>query len=329
MWWTSAAAWACAALVHGPLDTAESPGSEVLFERTADGHARVTYNTQVSGDASDFGWIVPLSGDFVAIEEGDPAVFDALREPTAPTVLYDTGASGTCACGRAGKGGGDGMDTGWGVTVVAEGFSGIYEYVILDAEDPTDLEGWLSTHGWTLGDAALDLAAYVVPGAQTAAVRVTPAFPGAAPLASLPTLTFETTGALTYPLRMARRATEPEQRLTVWVRGDGRAALSGWETDARTTLRGDDATEAWEDHLRTTAEAGAWQLTWAGPLDGTWVTRFDAIVPREGATHDPTFDGDTADARTHHVWIDLRPTGSASWLLLPALALGWIRRTRR
>ena len=56
----------------------------------------VTYATTFAGDATSVGWIVPIFGAFVSVEDADVSTFDDLRYPTAPSVVYTRDGGGGC-----------------------------------------------------------------------------------------------------------------------------------------------------------------------------------------------------------------------------------------
>lgn len=338
LWFVVSSAWPCAGLVHEELVLAESDAASVIFER-ADAGTAVTYEVTYAGNAADFGWIVPVPGEFVAIAEADPQRFTTLDAETAPVVRSIADEPPTCGCAKGDLlAGGDERslgDTANGVDVVAEGFTGTYEYVVVAAADADDLTAWLTTNGWAAGSATGAIEHYVGLGDVFVALKVVPSVaqtPDEGRL--LPPVTLTYTGdVMRFPAVMAAYASAEEQRTTVYVMGDGTAAASGWAAEDSPEIMGsfDDAAAAlWEDELRSRGAVTEYSLTWTGELADGWVTRFDTIAPRAAHTADATFVVGP-DARWHETSVTLYeepPSSSAAWGLLPLVALGWGLRRR-
>jgi hypothetical protein len=114
----------------------------------------------------------------VSLKEADPKLFDMYRLCSQPSVRYvgDAEDSG-CGCTKSkSDAGGNLSDTATrDITIVAEGFTGDYEYTVLEATSTKGLLAWLDEHGWsTMGaDDALD--AYVAAGGfQFVSIALTP-----------------------------------------------------------------------------------------------------------------------------------------------------------
>ena len=56
----------------------------------------VEYQIQYNGDAEDFGWIVPIFGEMVDIQEGDASRFEQYDEYTRPNTIYEYASSSGC-----------------------------------------------------------------------------------------------------------------------------------------------------------------------------------------------------------------------------------------
>ncbi len=67
-----AGAYACGGLFAEHDTRVFSDAQLVLFE-PGDGYVDVEYSIAYGGDASAFGWVIPVPGTFVSLEEGDPA----------------------------------------------------------------------------------------------------------------------------------------------------------------------------------------------------------------------------------------------------------------
>jgi hypothetical protein len=332
--WLVGAAWPCAGLVHEGSLLAESDAASAIFER-AEGGTAVTYEVTYAGNAADFGWIVPVPGDFVSIVEADPQRFADLDGISAPVVetVHDTPSGCGCSKGDALAGGeGRGLgDTSNGVDIVAEGFTGTYEYVAIAAADSADLIAWLETNGWAVGDTADAIDHYVALGDVFVALKVVPQVaetPDEGRLLPPVTLTYGG-DVMRFPAVMAAYASAPEQRTVVYVVGEGTATATGWTAEEVPQIVGtidDSGAALWEDALRARGAATKYALTYS---DGQ-VTRFDTLAPRSAHTADATFTlGAARSVETRVVLYEDPPESSSAMGLLPLAAAGWLLRRRR
>ncbi len=101
--------------------------------------------TQYSGDASDFAWLIPLPSAVTAADVStvEPEIFDALDRATAPQVM--TGSTGL-VCGCAGGGGGKPL----GVEVWERFRVDGYDIAVLSAEQSRELQRWLESNGYEI-----------------------------------------------------------------------------------------------------------------------------------------------------------------------------------
>jgi hypothetical protein len=299
-----------------------------VFESSGTG-TTVTYEVGFYGDAADFGWIVPIPGTFVAMVDADPARIDDLRSATAPAVEYEPEPeSRSCGCGPTSGDGdlgdrngaaGDSGELG-DIDVTDQGFTGTYEYVVLTASgSSSELVDWLTTNGWTVGDAGPALDHYVAQGDGFVAIRVLPE--AVEEIDGLPPVSITYDGPMRFPAFMAQYAAPAEQRTTVFVVGTDRATVSGWASEdlARIDAPFDSSpTEEFESAVRTHGAETAYAVTFAGSVGGEFVTRFDTIAPREKHTADATFagGGGATEVRTLiHVAAE-----NGSWMFLLPLA---------
>lgn len=340
-------AWPCAGLVHEDGQLADSDAQEVIFS-LGDAGVTVSYNVHYDGDAETFGWIIPIFGEFVSMADGDAETFDALRDLTQPQVDYaveDTGGGGgpSCGCGAENsfKGGVDSASLG-GVEVVAEGFTGTYEYTVVTSGDPEEFLTWVSDHGWALHDTDIPVGEYAAEGGvQFVLIRLSAeAGAGATPEEGrmLPPVDLSYSGTdLRFPAKMARYGMVGQVRTTVYVRGDQRATItSGWTATDVGTLTGE--SYDWPEDVynaRLTELGGTnpgYGVVWAGEVDGAWVTRFDTLANKEAHTVDPVFavDGGTTPVETVIKLGEFEDDASTAWLVFPLLGLGLsaIRRRR-
>ena len=339
--WTVTAAWPCGGVFHAKGTLAESPAQEVIF-REGDGWSEVDYRVEYEGDAADFGWVIPIPGAFVSLKEADAALFDTYRACTQPAVRYvgeDEEGSG-CGCAGASKNDAGGLsdsDT-RDVTIVAEGFTGDYEYTVLEATSTTGLVTWLDEHGWsTMGaDAALD--AYVAKGGfQFVSIALTPTVSETPKQGrELPPVRIRYEGSdLRYPAMMARVAMEiSEIRTRIFVEGVERATVSGWSAEEVGTLHAPDgygADDAFDDRLRALggAQAGFGIVAATTCVDDALVTRFESLTAPSAHTVDATFaiDGGTTGLQTI-IEVDSADGIDTGWLFVPLVGLAWKRRRK-
>ena len=334
MWWMVSVALGCAGLVHEEGQAAESSGAAVLLVDDGDA-VEVHYEVVYAGDAETFGWLIPVPGEVLSVSDGDPNTFVQLSQSTAPSVTRVLSTeSGKRGCGPAAKGDAAGanesVEPGGDLQVVAEGFTGTFAYTVLDAADPSALDGWFADQGWSPGVLSDDLAYYTDRGDAFVALTLSNEEGAEAPQQLPPLVLRYRSDMLSFPSVMARHAAE-DQRVTLYVQGAGRAEVaSGWVMEDGDDIDGPgdaDAAEVLDDHLYRLGTQGAWMRTWSGPLDGAFVTRFDLYAPPEQHVEDAVFGFDGTDHRTSTViWLEGGGAASAGWLALTLLGgLGWRR----
>lgn len=337
----TATAWPCAGLFHEEGLLAESDVQEAIFEQTADG-VQVSYLAQYDGDAASFGWVIPIFGEFQSIEDGDPERFTELREQTQPTV-YRSYAEEEPACGcgaTAGKADnslGDTAATDRGFDVVAEGFTGTFDYAVIEGDDAQGILDWLDQNGWQIADSEAAISAYVAEGGvRFVALSLAPqSAETSSEGRQLPPVVIQYAGdSMRFPATMARYGAVAEVRTTLWVLGEQQARVGGWSQTTLSPLEGsidEEPEQVWLDGLRAmSAQSPVYNLTWAGDYDGAFLTRFDTLAPKEVHTLDVTF---TADGGTNHasteVWLYEESSSSVGLLMLPLALLGAGLRRRR
>jgi hypothetical protein len=332
-------AWLCAGLVHDQTTHVESDAQEVLFT-PSEGAVTVSYRVTYAGDSADFGWIIPIAGEFLDLQEGDEASFDDLRRRTGPLVTYhydDEGSAG-CTCGgsKSGdslQGRSNGGDSGT-LEVVAEGYTGTYSYQVVAASDAADLASWLDANGWSLSSEE-PVSWYVDRGYPFVLVSILPEV-AVTPEGGrvLPPVAISYSGdALVFPAVMGRYAMVEEQRTTVYVAGGDRASVSGWIASDLAPMIGDvqdDPTALFEEALWAAGgSAPGYAVTFAGPIDDAYVTRFDTRAAAAAHVDDATFRVGTGSVGDVRAQIDLYQTPPYAAALLPGLGLAvWFGRRR-
>jgi len=337
-------AFPCAGLFHSSDVIAESDNQQVIL-RQLDGEIEVSYNVEYEGNAIDFGWVIPVFGEFSAMEDGDEQHFSTLSYDTAPEVSSRYADDGGGGCAQKTKGGLDyadeanRLDTAAmdGAEIVAEGFTGTYSYTVLEADSVDGLEGWLTDNGWSMESSRPVLEAYVAEGGvQFVAISLTGGEDTDA--AMLPPVSIRYTGdQLRFPATMARYAMVETLRTTVYVMGDQPATVSGWSSTTNTDIEADinQSVDAVFDAALWAAggDTPGYLLTYAGShyadLPEGVVTRFDTFSSRDAHTIDAQFALDGADEVVTSITMVEDGADTKAWLLLPLLAGCGVWRRRR
>lgn len=342
------------ALFHTSAESAVSDTQRVLFEAVDDG-VRVEFEVLYEGDATSFGWMIPVFGDLVEVAEGEDGRLEALLEASAPrvsTAVPDDGDDG-CGCGATAMSkndasGGDpaefdSADTGAAedavADVIAEGFTGTYTWQLLAAETAEELSTWLSDNGWQEGDQQEALEAYVTEGGVTFLCVQLAVDSDLAPTAedgrALPPLAVTWSGStMRYAAALARNGEAPTQRTTLLTLGDSDGTVaSGWSVTPVGNIYGDTLPdELFSDTLASLAGSGAtYGLVYAGDHEGQRLTRLDTLAAAEAHTADVVlgFTGDSEDVETR---IEVasgaarRVSGAGVWGLVSLLSVAMLRR---
>ncbi len=323
----------CAGLVHEEGALAESGASETVFE-LFDGETEVTYEVVYEGDADAFGWIVPVPGEVLSVSDGDADWLEALRSASSPEVYREEPyEEETRGCFRSGASKGDGANLAGGgtqdVVILGEGFTGTYDYVVVEATDAAALTAWAEEGGWSIAGVSVDLQHYIDLGHPLVLLDLHPDSGETDGLRSLPPVTIRYgSEELRFPSMMARSG-GMAQRSTIYVLGETRAEVAdGWSFEDVSELNGPgEAADLFEERLMELGADRTWARTWSGQAEGRFLTRFDlyaeAVVHDRDAIFD--FDGTTYEERLS---IYLWDASGQAWLLLP-LALGSVAARRR
>ncbi|HHO53662.1 MAG TPA: DUF2330 domain-containing protein [Deltaproteobacteria bacterium] len=333
---TTQAALACAGLVHADGVLAESDAAEVVLD-VANQSVTATYRVIYDGDAAELGWILPLFGEIEAIGDGDPDLLADLRERTAPYVAVAEPSSAGCGCSGeadADKAGGRSTEDGTpGVEIIAQGFTGTYEWTAIAADEAQLLSGWFSDQGF-VPPPDEDLEHYLGLGATMLAVTITPQDAQTPEEGrNLPPLAVTTRGEgmLRFPSILARSASAPTQRTTVYLRGPDRGVLAeGWthqDLHEVSGPKGAAPAEVLDDALLALGADRIWARTFAEDHTDGYITRFDLLAPREVHTVDAVFGFEEISEDVHTI-IRLGEGSQALLLLLPFVGLGLASRRR-
>ena len=241
-------AFPCAGIFHDPDVLAESDNQQVIL-RDLDGEIEVSYNVQYEGDAEEFGWVIPVFGEFSSMEDGEQALFDQLNDSTAPvveTLRSDDEDGGAGGCGSKALRGSKSSDASFadtglsnGAAIVAEGFTGTYSYTVLEADTTAALETWLTENGWSIESSRPVIEEYVAEGGvQFVAISLIGASETSA--SYLPPVSIRYAGdQLRFPATMARYAMVETLRTTVFVLGEQPATVSGWSSSTNPSIVGE------------------------------------------------------------------------------------------
>lgn len=336
-------AQACGGFFPPPSDTAISNTQEVIFATSGD-EVQVDYRVLVHGSAAEFGWLIPIPGEFVSLEDGDGAVFQAIHEATDPLEdLVEPPSGGCLGSGLKSDGGGE-FDTasggrGGGVEVVATGFTGTYGYTVLEATSSEAFLLWLDANGLDVGPAGPTVDRYVTDGGWQFVALTLDGELADDQVEAPPISIRYTGGGMVYPARMSRTSMDPVQHTIVYVKGDQRARASAGWTEEEASLLWDDGetpdymrSELWPEALYEAGAERRYLTVFAGELDGEWVTRFETRAPSEVHEADATFTLDGGTTTVHLLLSNrsgcARPEGADALLVPGALAAWWVGRRR-
>ena len=279
----------CNAQVDPVVQTAE----RVLFRVNGDGTITSVVEIQFEGEATEFGWIVPIPHviDTADITTQPAGLFDELEELTAPRfVPAQTLATGADAVALErgyfdGCGGGCGpwygLDEGFGgdfvpfepegVEVVGEAVVGPYAAEVITAEDGQNLNLWLINNGYRVPVTAANLIQhYVDLDMAFLGLKLDPDVP-AGPIDAI-SFTFEAEQPM-LPLVLTSIAAVQDMDITTYILADERYAPDNYGdarvVDDEVSLAADgtsdylDLLPAWID------EAGerAWATEFAQPVE--------------------------------------------------------------
>jgi hypothetical protein len=207
-------------------------GEKILFA-IADGQVTAHIQIQYQGNASDFGWILPLPS-IPKLELGTDELFTALYGQTQPkydlTRVYD----GFCAFdpSRGGFGAGNsggtagppsqapGETTGGG-PLVYQASIGPYDYAVLKADKKDEMLKWLSDNRYFVPAGTDDaVGPYIHAGAYFLALKLQ----SGADVGDLqPVVVRYASDLAMIPIVLTSVAAKPDMGIQVWMLGDGRA----------------------------------------------------------------------------------------------------------
>ena len=224
--------------------------------RDGQGQVTLTLASDISGDASDFALVIPVPAVLTDddVRTVDPQLLTGLTAFSAPRLvqytcdtLYGWGDSGWGGGGRSSGcgcfGGHKANDTGgWSDTGSAEDdyygsvevetsfTTGVYDIVVLSAEESADLLRWLNDHGYQVDDKASSaLQEYIDAGQYFLAARISLDTAPSSGEAWLEPLQLSWAGTdLTLPVRLGTVNAQDEQSVLLHVVGESRAAIANY-----------------------------------------------------------------------------------------------------
>ena len=265
---------------------------------------------EYAGAPEEFSWVLPVKAGAV-VEVALDAWFDALDagtravigEPTVtcPTAPPNFGSSSGCARDEAARGPGERSiepAKPASVEVVSRGTAGPYETVTLSTTVPDALVTWLDDNGF---DAPADIIPvidqYVAEGFDFIAMKLRP---GQGVNAMKPVRVRVPGASFALPLRMVAAGTGAQTAITLFVIGEGRYGVKGFNS---ATIDSDELTWDFDDNTSNYDEL---RLDAMAEVDGrTWLTAYarratlltslrDPLDPESAVTYDVA-DGEQWD----------------------------------
>jgi hypothetical protein len=199
---------------------------------TVEAHIQILY----TGPASQFSWIVPVTG-VPTVTVGSDILFERIEPPTRPSYRVTYQLEGNCmgvsgigaGCGSSAAGGSEkgfdgvsvGVDPGADVQVLSSGSTGPYDFVVIKSQDAATLRTWLTDHGYFVSPQGASIIDDYVAGQYSfIALRLQPE---QATTAIRPIVLRLSASEACLPLKLTAIAATPDLRINVWVLGDARA----------------------------------------------------------------------------------------------------------
>jgi len=241
----SPAADACGGMVF-PAHEARVGGmsDQEIFVAFGDDQTVLVASAGYQGvDAADFAFLLPLASNPTEVRDGDPSLFIALDEHSAPrvSIVLDEGeepSGGGCGA-QAGNSRGDfsnGGDEGGGdVMVHQRGQTATYEYVVVGGDTGSAVADWLTDEGYPLpADYAAALEPYVSDGSFFFAAKVLPEAESGALAPIELRLPASPPEAFEIPLAIASHSLAPDEplRITAYLWFEGALLPEGYPSQA-------------------------------------------------------------------------------------------------
>ena len=284
-------AFPCGGLLFGEDVQVTSKTQQVILSLKGD-NTVVEYQIQYNGDAEDFGWIIPIFGEMVEIQEGDVSRFEQYDEYTRPNTIYEYASSSGCVWHDKSSGEPE-LESPFSEPFV-QGFTGQFEYLIIPASQGEDFISWGQDNGWSTEEVSSILPQY---GSESNISLVLVKIRQdllEEEISTSPTIKIEyERHEMRYPAMLSKISSASELHTVIYVEGDGQAQVGGWGEQIVGDIEGsinDDAQSLYLQRLREISETRtSFGIVFSGEIDGVWVTRFDSLLRPEQNTHEPFF----------------------------------------
>ncbi|QDG50406.1 DUF2330 domain-containing protein [Persicimonas caeni] len=233
---------ACGGFFCNSQQPVNQQAERIIFSQNTDGTVSAVVQIMYQGPASEFAWLLPVSGS-PEVSVSSNAAFQRLQNATAPTYRLNTTIEGDCAqpdwdnagggvdagtSADAGAGGGGG-----GVTVVNQGAVGPYNYTTISVDsgtsDPAQAAiDWLTQNNYDVTNIGADLIRpYLEDGMNIIAFKLTKSkdagdirpvkltYPAELPM---------------IPIKLTAVAANDDMGVLVWVLGESRAIASNYRS---------------------------------------------------------------------------------------------------
>jgi hypothetical protein len=355
---------ACGGFFCNTPTPVDQTAEQIIFARNGD-KAETYVQIRFTGQAADFGWIVPVTQVPEKIEVSDAAVFNDLQTLTGPQFLAPPGANASSGCSGGGCGSSDfasptsaGAED-KGVDVVGTGSVGPFDWVVLKSDKADDLITWLNDRHYNVSpDAKTLVQGYLDEKALFVALKLVPE----ATSTDIKPVKFTfPTWEPCVPLKLTSVSAQPDLGVLVYVLGDTRAVPGRYgqasvddaqirfqfsqfgNTNYRTLLGqeidklgGRAFTTEFAGRTSTLLPRATTEATRTLLKSAPYLTRLYSVISPEEMTADPIFTlsdaGNLPDVSNIHQLGDAALGQSAAGPLLTALSLGaaaLLRRRRR
>lgn len=205
--------------LHGAAPRVQSPKQEAIL--ATDGQrVQVVLRTHFQKGPRELAWVVPVPGTPTGIRTCDDSLFVKLDELTAPRFYQMTFRSSGLHLGCAANGHLAAESASISaVRVEARGKAGIYDYTVLSAKDPRELENWLHRNQYAVPKGASKVfAKYTSEGWHWLALKVRAEASKEEVIAPQPIL-YSYEGKLTFPLVISTLSAAEETEVVLYLVG--------------------------------------------------------------------------------------------------------------
>jgi hypothetical protein len=226
-----AAAFACGCFTPpDPTVPVVQAGEKILFA-VKEGQVTAHVQVQYSGNAAEFGWLLPLPA-VPTLELGVDELFTQLTVATQPKYRMQTTFENDCYVGYGGTGGGSSGtgggtetgvngDAGTGPVVVVQDSIGPYDYAVLKADSKDEMLSWLAANHYFVPAGTDDsVAPYIHSGAFFLALKLKS---GRSAGDLQPVVLHYASDVGMIPITLTSTGAKDNMGVQVWMLGEGRA----------------------------------------------------------------------------------------------------------